>query len=101
MSGLEHATSGENLARKQQQEGQSILSLENPQVQVFLAKLAFPHEEKPLNKWLTENSYSSRYRAYIEDPARTESEKQVDITNEHALVELLEAVTAHAPETVH
>lgn len=84
-------------------ESLSMLPLTDSRVQVFLAQRAFPGEIDAIEKWIEgdgdETSLSSRFRAYIEDSARTSADASVDIQNTEALSRLLDAVRAHAPES--
>ena len=102
MSGLESTTSGEIYARQSRNEGPSILPLEHFHVQPHIARVAFPNAAKPMNEWVAgPNPLSDRFRAYREDPSRTEEEKQIDITDDEALLKLFRAINEYSPETIH
>ena len=100
MAGIESSrTSGESMARSVVEQGPQLLPFTDSRVQVFLARLAFPMEAKPMLGWLSEtDSLSSRYRAYIEE----HPDGLIDITDQEALAALLAEVQKHDPEpTVH
>lgn len=101
----ETVSKGETLA-SQVQERSSMLPLSNPQVQVFLALHAFSGETDAMNKWLEEDetgtSLSSKFRAYIEDSARTPDELEINVREPEALTTLLQKIRVHPPEpTIH
>lgn len=72
------------------------------QAQMLLAAVAFPNAQSAMEEWVAErtpgDSLASRFRAYVEDPARTHAEMQLDPSE---IKVFLEAVRAHPPETVH
>jgi hypothetical protein len=86
--------------------GQDIIPLTDfkglMRAQVLLASAAFPKEQAPLEAWVKEDasgdSLASRFRAYVEDPARTPEEMQLD---QSRIAEFLDSVRTHPPETVH
>ncbi|MES2931482.1 MAG: hypothetical protein V4682_02145 [Patescibacteria group bacterium] len=85
--------------------GQGILPLIDfksiMKAQMLLAAAAFPNEQSPLDAWVEEkapgDSLASRFRAYIEDPARTPEDMQLD---QSKITAFLESVRSHAPESV-
>ncbi|MEK7201165.1 MAG: hypothetical protein AAB737_00840 [Patescibacteria group bacterium] len=98
-------STGEALARESK-EGVSVLPVGDFLVQVYLARLAFPEEAKPMNAWMrgeeVRDSLSRRYRAFIEDPEREPSGTEVDTHDDGAMQALLAGIQKHAPEqTVH
>ncbi|MBA3789458.1 hypothetical protein H0X32_03670 [Patescibacteria group bacterium] len=101
-----HIESGEDLVRKMKRESLPPLPLNDPRVQVMLARQAFPNEADPMDKWLegeeVRDSLSRRFRAFKIDPALAPADQSIDIRDEAALQKLLDKVRVHEPErTIH
>lgn len=73
--------------------------------QMLLAKAAFPESANSLEQWVEESgngdSLASRFRAYVEEAARTGGDIHINIADPREMEELLQAIRAHAPETIH
>ena len=95
------------MARQLQSEGPLTLPLEDPRVQVYLAKLLYPNEPKPMEKWLMGDEetktppLSSPYRAYIDQQKTLGVQREIDISDTVELSALLEKVRDCAADTLH
>jgi len=73
--------------------------------QMLLATAAFPDAESPMNLWVEEDpqgdSLASRFRAWVDDPERTEDDMQLNVADRARMLELLDLVRKHPPESVH
>lgn len=100
-----HLERGETLAKRA--EGiPMVLPITDSRVQVYLARYAFPGDATAMEKWLAEDAdgetLSGKFRAYIEDSARTPQEHELDVNNSESLATLYSAVRDYVIErTVH
>lgn len=102
MSGLESASRGEELYKKFTAETHEAIALTDPRVQIALAKLAYPNEAKPMEKWIMGDEatgmppLSDPFRSYIEAHPGS-----IALYDEQALSQLLSAIRADSSETFH
>lgn len=104
MSGLE--SHGADMARRFQSEAPP-LPLNDPRVQVYLAKLAYPRSEKPMEKWIAGAEEGKKlaprvqYRNYIERKKLDDTYPTIDVTDTEALKVILKEMKGNDTQKLH